>query len=250
MFLKKRRPKAIFGSGPIGTEAMAVENVERNAKTFQYPPQGFLTRIEHSLLYSMILEPSIFPPPVVKDMIHQEYLEQYLYARPPPKTSLKDLPVSYAQLTALLVLAGEEWTAETKVPQILCDAIVRTVIGYAEKHGLDRKVETQELMKPLLEYSRKRGDKVTLSTIVPIYIGGFASVATGNPIPFWITYVASFAVNRKRINKEARSDANHMYIQGAVDRASVVEHASLLMESHDDMEWMSMSIILSWCIIV
>jgi hypothetical protein len=27
-----------------------------------------------------------------------------------------------------------------------------------------------------------------------------------------------------------------MYIQGAVDRASVVEHASLLMESHDDME--------------
>lgn len=236
MFLKIRRPKATLGCGPIGTEAMAAENVERNAKIFQYPPQGFLTRIEHSLLYSMILEPSIFPPDAVKEMIAEEDLEQYLYARPPPKTSLKELPVSYAQLTALLVLAGEEWTAESRIPQILCDAIVKTVIGYAESHGLDRKVETQELMTLLLEYSRKRGDKVTLSTIVPIYIGGFASVATGTPIPFWITYVASFAVNRKSIKKEARSDANHMYIQEAVGRASVVEHASLLTESHGDME--------------
>eukprot|EP00980_Cylindrotheca_fusiformis_P021760 scaffold8587_cov97-Cylindrotheca_fusiformis.AAC.8 len=238
IFLKKRRSKAVFGNGPIGTEAMAVENVDRNAKAFHYPPQGFLTRIEHSLLYSMILEPSIFPPEAVMNIIAEEDLEQYLYARPPPKTSLKELPVSYAQLTAMLVLAGEEWDAESKIPQVLCDAIVKTVLDYAERRGLDRRVETQELVTPLLEYSQKRGDKVTLSTIVPIYIGGLASVATGTPIPFWITYVASFAANRNNIRKEVQSDCNLLYIQSAVERASIVEHESLLLttttESLDD----------------
>ena len=39
MFLKKRRPKAKFGGGPIGTEAMAEANVQRNAN-------GGVTRID------------------------------------------------------------------------------------------------------------------------------------------------------------------------------------------------------------
>ena len=235
MFLKKARPKATFGGGPIGTEAMAVLQVEQNSKAFGYPPQGFLTRIEHSLLYSMVLEPKIFPPSAIFDVLETEDLQQYLYARPPPKSCLKELPISYAQLTALLVLAGEEWPSDSKVPQRLCDCILQEIVKYAEGHNLDRRVETQEVIDSMLDYCRKRGDKLTLNTIVPIYVGGIASVATANPLPFWVAYMGSIAANRHNITKEAYSDINLAAIKDSMERAGDVEQVSLLKENHDYM---------------
>ena len=80
-FLKKPRPKAKFGDGasgePIGTEAMVAQALERNSKIFNYPIQGFLSRVEHTLMYAMLTEPGIFPPSAVIEQIQSEDFEKF-----------------------------------------------------------------------------------------------------------------------------------------------------------------------------
>jgi hypothetical protein len=78
----------------------------------------------------MMCEPSIFPAAFVLSAIESEDLEKYLYVRPPPKRSVKELLVSSDQLMALLVLASKEWPADTKVPQRVCTATFRAVLSY------------------------------------------------------------------------------------------------------------------------
>ena len=192
-----------------------------------------MCRIEYTLLYSMLMEPSIFPPKAIFDVLDSESLDQYLYCRPPPQSCLKELPISYAQLTALLVLAGEEWTSESRVPKRLCDDIVNAIVKYAEDHNLDRKVETQELIDAVIKYSKKREDKIAFATVLPIYMGGIASAATANPIPFWITYLLSVAVNGRNISKEAVSEMNLSEMKENIGRAADVEKTSLIREAHD-----------------
>ncbi|KAL9186980.1 hypothetical protein ACHAXT_010700 [Thalassiosira profunda] len=68
-------------SGAVGTEANALKNIERNAKHFAYPPEGFVTPIEHSLLYAMIEFPERYPEGVVKGEIEDEEFEVYLYIK-------------------------------------------------------------------------------------------------------------------------------------------------------------------------
>jgi len=53
----------------------------RNAKNFKYPPGGFVTPVEHSLLYAMIQYPERYPESVVKGEIVEEEFEQYLYVK-------------------------------------------------------------------------------------------------------------------------------------------------------------------------
>ena len=171
-FIKKPRPKAKNDGGPIGTEAVATQYVETNAKLFGYPPQGFITRIEYSLLYNMILESDVYPAESVIEQIQKEDLVQYFYARPPPKTSVKELPISYAQMTSLLVLAGEEWPPEKKVSQTMTQHVLRTIVTYADEHGLDRETELEELMKPLTKYVETKEIQRTGKAFGPIYVGG------------------------------------------------------------------------------
>ena len=120
--------------------------------------------------------------------------------------------------------------SESNVPSKLCDAVLQVIVKYAEKHNLNRQVETQEVINEMLQYCRKRSDKLTLSTIVPIYIGGIASVATANPIPFWVAYMGSIATNRHNITKEAYSDINLATIKDSLERAGNVEQVPLLKE--------------------
>ena len=137
----------ITSSAPVGTEANAILNMTRNALHFAYPPTGFETPIEHSLLYAMIEFPERYPEQVVKNEIEDEEFEIYLFVRKEDDGKKKDdrrrdenkhtsthdtyysggrreqgrreeneddendddeKPVSYAQLSALLSLSAEK----------------------------------------------------------------------------------------------------------------------------------------------
>jgi hypothetical protein len=63
----------------VGTEAKAIENISKNSKTFSYPTEGFIMRIEHSLTYNMISEPGVYPEDVVLKQISEEDFESYLF---------------------------------------------------------------------------------------------------------------------------------------------------------------------------
>ena len=65
----------------VGTEANAIKQMARNAKNFKYPPEGFVTPVEHSLLYAMVQYPERYPESVVKGEIVEEEFEQYLYVK-------------------------------------------------------------------------------------------------------------------------------------------------------------------------
>lgn len=74
-----QRNKSAAGGVAVGTEANAIQNMRRNAKNFTYPAEGFITPIEHSLLYAMIEYPERYPESVVKSEIEDEEFEVYLY---------------------------------------------------------------------------------------------------------------------------------------------------------------------------
>ena len=127
----------------MGTEANAIQNMATNAKHFNYPEEGFITPIEHSLLYAMIEFPERYPESVVKSEIEDEEFDVYLYvndkkrkqdsggsenvggysgdasnrqieneevdaANQSSAQSNEERRVSYAQLSALLSLSSEK----------------------------------------------------------------------------------------------------------------------------------------------
>lgn len=74
---QRRRDGSTIGS-PVGTEALALKNMQRNAKAFGYPTDGFATPIEHSLLYAMIDCPENYPASAVLEILEDEQFEQYM----------------------------------------------------------------------------------------------------------------------------------------------------------------------------
>lgn len=80
---RQRRRQRSNGGRPraVGTEANAIQNMAANAKQFSYPPEGFITPVEHSLLYAMIEYPDRYPESVVKKEIEEEEFEEYLYVK-------------------------------------------------------------------------------------------------------------------------------------------------------------------------
>ncbi|KAL3940197.1 MAG: hypothetical protein SGARI_001080, partial [Bacillariaceae sp.] len=232
-------PKAIQGS-----EAVAVESQKLNAKAFKYPPQGFETWIEHSLLYTMIRESDIFPAETVLEAIDDEDYEQYFYLKEDKKNSqhhYEEEPsssqsleadannISYAQLTAILALSGEEWPEATKVPERLCKAISKQIIKFANKHDLDRQQELKELIDPLIAYANARGKKQSLA-LLPWFAA--LTVTTVNPLAFYTTYMTMLAVNGESMGKRDRADRNTIDMLDQGNRHANVEKASLLDEDH------------------
>eukprot|EP00986_Skeletonema_menzelii_P018045 scaffold24064_cov137-Skeletonema_menzelii.AAC.8 len=67
--------------GAVGTEAKAIRNQQLNAKDFKYPEEGFITPVEHSLLYAMIEFPENYPEAVIRNEIEDEDFSQYLYVK-------------------------------------------------------------------------------------------------------------------------------------------------------------------------
>ena len=228
---KRSRPKtAIYGSQAVGTEAAAQHHLEWNTTTFLYPDNGFINRIEYSLLYNMIHTNEIFPPEVIKEHISKEDFSTYLYARPLKGTVTKTLPVSYAQLTAILALAGDTWTPKSEIPDILCKAILKVVVEYAESNNLDRKDEIDELLQPLLFYSQQKDTEEAWAFVIPLYIGWTASLLTGNVVPLMVAYGVANVATGIKASQNVNSQKNIHTMKKVTQRASDVEHTSLLNE--------------------
>ncbi|KAG7356457.1 hypothetical protein IV203_001143 [Nitzschia inconspicua] len=226
--LKKRNDL----DGAVGTEAIAAASERINSKHFKYPESGFVSRIEHSLLYAMVREPDIFPTETVSNAIDEEDFSIYFYVRPKPGTTIREYDVSYAQLTALLALTGEEWPHDSDIPPRLCRKISQAVIRHADQHGLDRKTEIDDLLKPLYNYVIRREAKQS-AKILPWLIPALgATVITGNPLPMYAAFMASNIFESRNIDKGATSTANTDRMVESGERAANVEQASLLEETY------------------
>lgn len=245
-----RRDKPVQGS-----EAVAVESQRANAKAFKYPEEGFETWIENSLLYTMIRESSIFPPEAVLEAINEEEFTQYFIVKQKDQQLTYDdsddddesvdngddkhkyerkpaaADVSYAQLTALLALAGEEWPSSSEVPQELCKNISKEIIKYANKHDLDREQELKELLSPLIEYATGRGRKQALR-MLPWFAA--LAVSAVNPLTFYATYMSMLSVNFDTLVQGDRADRNTISMAEMGKKQGNVENASLLDENYYD----------------
>lgn len=236
-----------------GSEAVAVESQRANAKAFKYPERGFETWIENSLLYTMVRESNIFPPDVVLTAIKEEEFSQYFFIKQEDQEKdphddddnhgendddehrdqrkLTAAEVSYAQLTALLALAGEEWPSSSEVPQELCRNISKEIIKYANKHNLDREQELKELLEPLINYATGRGRKQALR-LLPWFAA--LAVSTVNPLTFYATYMSMLSANFDTLVQGDRADRNTINMAEMGKKQGDVENASLLDENYYD----------------
>jgi hypothetical protein len=234
------------------TEKVAADALKRNAQAFSYPKQGFLTKIEYSLLYTMMNHPDIYPAAVISNIMKSEDFTQYLFYHPPSSKNSAEPPLSsYAQLSALLALAAENWpppssnasdanahddttteSAPVNVVQVLCQLLIQCVIRHAEKENLDRETEINELFLPFQKVTSDKANRSAVLAVLPAYVGMGASILTGgNPLPFYIGY----AVSINAIAQQEKDLANFKHIAATTQRMSNVETTNLLNDTdHDD----------------
>lgn len=213
----KRRTVNALCEDAVGTEAVARKSLQVHAKHFAYPPAGFQCCIEHSLLFTFIRESTIFPQDVVLQGIQDESnvngdgggFEKYFYVRPSKHMCTKTLDVSFAQLTALLALAAEEWPHDSQVPPTLCKAIVAAVLAHADKENLDRQEQVDLLLQPLYKYATTREARHFSAKMLPWLVPALTvSVITINPLPFYGTLLATNLVEAKNLEKRTTSKHN------------------------------------------
>ena len=217
----------------VGTAAIADSQQQVNARTFKYPPSGFVTRIEHSLLYAMIREPDIFPTPTVLEAIEEENYSSYFYVRPRKGQSVSEYEVSYAQLTAILALAAEEWPHDSEIPPVLCQKVSQYVLRYANDNGLDRKTELDDLLQPLYQYAVQREAKQSRKILAWVIPALGATLITSNPLPVYAAVVGANIAQNKDIEKGNISNTNTDRIMTSGERTANLEHTSLLEECED-----------------
>ncbi|KAL3922360.1 MAG: hypothetical protein SGILL_002245 [Bacillariaceae sp.] len=250
MFLKrtseKRSKKSFYRDGAVGTEAVAAESERINKRQFQYPEQGFVSRIEHSLLYAMVREPDVFPQETVSKAIEEEDFTMYFYVRPKPRTTVKEHEVSYAQLSATLAMAGEEWPHDSQIPPLLCRKITHCVTRYADDHELDRKHEIDELLYPLYRYVKRREHAQSIKMLPWLVPALGASVVTVNPLPFYAAFMASNVIEAKNIEKGATSTANTNRMLESGERVGNAEKSSLLDEDYGPEEQNEEDVVIDW----
>jgi len=230
MFLKRKSKSEEINPSCVGTEAIADSQEQVNALTFMYPSSGFVTRIEHSLLYTMIRESTIFPITTVLKAIAEENYSVYFYVRPEKGQSVSEYKVSYAQLTATLALAAEEWPHDSEIPPALCQKMTQCVLRYAHDQGLDRKTEVDDLLQPLYQYAKKREAKQSRKMLKWIVPALGASVLVGNPLPVYAAFLGANLAQTKEIEKGNISNINTNRMMSSGERLNNVEHTSLLDE--------------------
>ena len=243
----RRRNKAVVVVQ--GTQATAQKHLESNQRLFKYPQEGFVSPIEYSLIYAMVNEPSIYPPDAIRQTINEQDFGEFL-AVDESKTlsssssSIHEQRCSYAQLSALLSLAMQKWPTpldddpavqeEQNVPHVLCQALLRTVIQYANKHDLDRQAEIAEFLEPAVERTRQRlGRAIHLKFVLPYFAGAALSIATGNPLPLYLAYTGGM-VSYLKDNAVAKEKEHALKVHRQSQRAANVETTSLMNEMEDD----------------
>ena len=187
-----------------GTQATAQKQLESNQKQFKYPEEGFVSPIEYSLIYAMVNEPSIYPADAIRQAIDEQDFGEFLVVNEKADNSSRsslsstnEQRCSYAQLTALMSLSMQKWPTpidddpvvqdSENVPHVLCQALLRTVVKYANQHDLDRQAEIAEFLQPAVERTRQRlGRAIHVKFILPYFAGAALSVATGNPLPLYL----------------------------------------------------------------
>ena len=223
----------LASKAPVGTEALALKNMQQNSKTFDYPPTGFTTPIEHSLLYATVSQPSLFPETVIQSVMADEDFFQYLSVRHDPK--LNNNPdgtkTSYAQLSAILSLAAEVWPPDSELPKILCKALLQCIVQYSEENDLDREAEVRELLRPLIRLNDRRAGKNALTTLLPMYVGLGAAMITLNPALLWAGYAIGNYYNLKAAVEDSGRQKKMQSIYTESNRAGDVEQTSLLDET-------------------
>ncbi|GKY97088.1 hypothetical protein MPSEU_000667300 [Mayamaea pseudoterrestris] len=223
----------LASKAPVGTEAVALKNIRENSKTFDYPPTGFTTPIEHSLLYATIGQPNLFPNSVIQSIMADEDFTQYLYVRHDDK--LNNNPdgtkTSYAQLSAILALAAEVWPPDNDISKLLCKALLQCIVQYSDEHGLDRESEVRELMLPLLRLNERRAGRNALATLLPMYAGLAAAMVTLNPALLWAGYAIGNYYNIKAAVDDSGRQKKMQAICTETNRAGDVEQTSLLDET-------------------
>jgi len=219
----------------VGTEAVANSQQQVNARTFQYPESGFVTRIEHSLLYVMIRDgKEVYPEKIVLKAIEEENFSPYIYVRPRKGQSVAEYEVSYSQLTAVLALACEEWPHDSDIPPVLCQKVSQCILRYAKDQGLDRKMELDDLLQPLYRYAVQREAKQSKKMLAWIIPALGASVLVGNPLPVYAAVLGTNVAQTKAIEKGNISNTNTDRMMSSGERIANLEHASLLEAEYDD----------------
>lgn len=233
MFRKKRTRRK--EGDPVGTEARAIANIKKNAKAFKYPKEGFETRIEYSLLYNMLEEPSVYPEEIVLNQIAEEDFEEYLVVA--SDYDQEEDRVSYGQLSAILALASEKYPPQKEkkkdearsVADVISKAVLRCVINYVEEHDLDRKAELEELMQPVENHFIKRDNKTQLKSNIPFYVGYTATILTANPLPMLV----GAAVMIESGDKMSQERQNIESISKDTSRRADIEKTGLLEEGDE-----------------
>lgn len=242
-WLKKRRNRSNKrkAGGPVGTEAVALEQMQHNKLNFRYPEEGFATPIEYTLLYSMIKEgPKTYPAELVIEQIKDEIFRQYMEVKSRYDKEIKDEEprISYEQLSAILALSSVHWPPNSSnndndndVGKVLCKALLRCIVRHAEKNDLDRESELQQFFQPVETYATKRENKAVLRHVLPMYVGYTASILTANPIPIMVG--VSMTLRDKNVKNAARERKNVNSFAVESNRLANPEKASLLDEGED-----------------
>jgi len=210
----------------VGTQAFAMDHMIKNRRNFRYPEDGFITPIEHSLLYSMINTGlDIYPEKVVLQHIIEEDFSLYLNVKSKIETE-----VSYAQLCSILALSIEKFPPkygrkeQHSISQKLCKNLLSCITKYAEEHDLDRQAEIKEFLDPVERHTEMRTTKYML----PFYVGYTASLVTLNPIPMLL----GLSVMAGRVDDVDKQRKNLKSVIEETNRRSDVERISLLDEQN------------------
>ena len=215
----------------VGTQAFAMDHMTKNRKHFKYPKEGFITPIEHSLLYSMINTGlDIYPKKVILQHIDEEDFSVYLNV----KSTKIENEVSYSQLCAILSLSIEKFPPQyeryeqSSISQNLCKKLLSCITKYAEEHDLDRQAEIKDFLDPVERHTTNRTNKDEAFQFLTVFAGYTATFMTLNPIPM----VLGLSVMTARVDNVENQRMNLDSIKEQTNRRADVEKTSLLDEQN------------------
>ena len=247
-----------------------MENIQHNQRHFKYPKGGFVTQMEHSLLYNMVSEPNVYPEDVVLKHIDEEDFASYLLVATTTKSSAsslslslssssqQELPerISYAQLSALLALSAENFPPKgvpisSSEPSLQQDGstsssnhleddsqpsipkkLCKSVLQCVVRYAEEHNLDRKQEIQELLEPVQKYTANRTGNAIFPLYAAYMAGILIPGGLGLGITMVSLGAIiaSSDQVDKEA---ANVNTMRSESYRVADIEKAGLLDEAEE-----------------